>query len=88
MAISITMPTDPLTFARRDFASVEEDLRMRPGGVYAFYDKMGACLYVGQSKNLLSRFRSHFATSSFAPEIDQIIVYFVEDRILNFQGEK
>lgn len=79
MAISITMPSDRVSFNRAEFERRVEDLLMRPGGVYAFYDDIGACLYVGQSKNLVSRLRSHFAASPFSAEISRIDIYFVDN---------
>ncbi|ETT64930.1 hypothetical protein BSK66_07920 [Paenibacillus odorifer] len=79
MAVAITMPTDTLTIPIADVGSVLEALRFRPGGVYVFYDGLGECLYVGQSKTLPDRLRKHLTSSPFAHEIASVTLYFVSD---------
>lgn len=79
MAITITLPDDKIAFKRSEFTEREEDLLMRPGGVYAFYGENGECLYVGQSKRLANRLRNHFAASPFSAQIERIDIYFAEN---------
>ena len=79
MTINILMPTDKITLQLHEIAGSFESLRFRPGGVYVFYDNQGECLYVGQSKTLSERLRTHLASSPFADEIASVTIYFVSD---------
>lgn len=79
MAITITLPDDKITFDRAVFDEYVEDLRVRPGGIYVFYAADGRCLYVGQSKNLWRRLRSHFSKSPFSDAIATVTIYFIPD---------
>lgn len=79
MVINIVMPTDTLTINVRDILGRLEELRFRPGGVYVFYDSDGGCLYVGQSKSLPDRLRTHITSSPFAHEVSHVTIYFVSD---------
>lgn len=79
MSIAITLPDIFLSFNKRDFAKYADDFTLKPGGIYVFYNESDECIYVGKSKRLASRLRTHFSSSPFAEEIDRIDVYSVEN---------
>jgi len=79
MPISITLPDVFLTFNRRDFHKYEDDFELHPGGVYVFHNEEGACIYVGKSKILATRLRTHFASSPFASEIATVTIYAIDN---------
>lgn len=59
LSIKIEIPGVDLTFKYDCLGCYREELRINPGGVYAFYGEDGTCLYIGKSKTLHSRLRSH-----------------------------
>lgn len=79
MSINITLPDVFLTFNKRDFHKHEDDFELRPGGVYVFHNEEGACIYVGKSKMLTARLRTHFASSPFASEIATVTIYSIDN---------
>ncbi|MED3649965.1 GIY-YIG nuclease family protein [Heyndrickxia sporothermodurans] len=76
MTISITLPSDTITFKAADIDDYLDAFSTKPGGIYAIYDNNDECLYVGKSIDLRSRLRNHLRSSPFASEIDYITVYF------------
>ena len=76
MTIKITLTDVDLSFKYRDLQAFRSDLRASPGGVYAFYNTDGECLYVGKSKTLYKRLGQHRSSVFFA-EIERVDVRYV-----------
>lgn len=74
--IEIVLPDFDLTFIYGTLRNHQDTLMLNPGGVYAFYDDIGECLYVGKSKQLYKRLRSH-KHSEFSDEIYKVAVIYV-----------
>jgi len=80
VAIQVTLPDDKITFKKAEFGDYRELLSVKCGGVYSLYDKDNRCLYVGQSKNLISRLSNHFnIPSAYRDAIDYVTIYFAAD---------
>lgn len=81
MGINITLPESYYEALREELDEVL--LQERPNGVYVFYSDDGRCLYIGQSSNLLSRFKSHFSGAGNSADFYRLIhivrIYFVDD---------
>lgn len=80
MTIEITLPSVNLTFEFTELLKYRDELRLQPGGVYAFYGIAGECLYVGKSKTLYDRLSSH-RYSPFIDEIETVDIRFVENPV-------
>ncbi|MGC4375788.1 GIY-YIG nuclease family protein [Fictibacillus sp. Mic-4] len=85
MAIEITLPSDTVTFKVGELSDYDDLLQLKPGGVYALYGDDNECLYVGQSKVLSKRLRSHLTcqgnSAVFCDLIRSITIYFVRDSV-------
>jgi len=73
-------PISPQMTTKLDFSSIIRALPEQ-AGVYQFYDKGGAIIYIGKAKNLKKRVSSYFSKSKF----DSYKVKVLVDRISNIQ---
>lgn len=71
--ININLPKINEAFLFEDIREHSDYLHMFPGGIYMLYNVDDVCIYIGKSKQLYKRLRSH-RSSMFADEIYRVEV--------------